>query len=493
MALAKFLRSLADRVDGPIARRRFEAARPTRIAGGFTANGSRESSRERVKADLRGLVMHSRYQARNNDYMKAYLKMVRRHIVGPNGIRLQAQSRDDNGQLDRGANKIIEDAWKDWGRFGECTVDGQYSWLGVQQISVSTAARDGTMFIREFIGPKYGKYGYQLQLLPIDFLDIDKNIDLGNGRRIVAGVELDKFDRPVAYHMFKHHPGDRMISTSAERLRLPSSEVFPVFVPDELGQGIGIPWAHTALRRLNMLRGYEEAALTAARAGASKMGFLEKTDADDLDPSEVQGLEHDESGNLIEEFEPGLIEELPYGYKFSEFNPGYPNGEMEPFMKVSLRGAAAGLGVSYSSLANDLEGANFSSLRSGLGEERDEWKTMQSWLTERLPNRVHSNWLRMALLTQLPLPVEKFDKFNQANWRPRGWPAVNPVQESNSNETDMKNNLRAPQDVVAERGDDLDEVYERIAEARELAEAHGLEFSQTSSQDLVASQASAEK
>jgi len=90
---------------------------------------------------------------------------------------------------------------------------------------------------------------------------------------------------------------------------------------------------------------------------------------------------------------------------------------------------------------------------------------------------VFSTWLRMALLTPelkpLPFKPEKFD----APWfRPRGWSSVNPVDDSKSAETDLRNGLRSPQAIVAERGDDLAEVYQEIAEAKALAEGLGLTF-----------------
>lgn len=460
-------------------KRTYEASRPSRIAAGFGVNGN-QSATDLIRWELRGLINHSRQQSQNNDYLKAYLAMVRRHIVGPQGIRLQAQARDIKGNLDQRDNATLEKGWADWGRYGNPSVCGQHSWLSLQNMAAETVARDGNMLFRLYRGPRFGTFGFQLQPLEIDHLDIDRNVSQRNGASVMMGIEFDEFKRPVAYHLAKEHPGEMLrAGLSREVVRVPAEDVIMMFRAERPGQVAGVPWSYTALRRLNMLRGYEEAAITAARVGASKMGFFQKPVGADAepDPENLDKMETTDTGHLVTEAEPGMFETLPDGYEYKEHNPAYPSGEIEPFMKVVLRGAAAGLGVSYASLANDLSNANFSSLRAGQNEERDEWRTLQTWMAESLHERVYRAWLPMALVTQaLPLPSSKLEKFSAVRWRPRGWSYVNPSDEANANQREMAAMLRAPQEIVAERGADLDETFELIAEAKKMAAGYGLEF-----------------
>lgn len=459
--------------------RQYEAAKVSRIAGGFQLTGAR-SVNEDVRWDLRGLVNHSRQQAQNNDYLKAYLAMVRRHIVGPQGIRMNAVARDPNGNLDKVANQMIQDAWVDWGRVGNPTIDGAHSWLSLQWLAAETVARDGNMIVRAYRGKGFGRYAYQVQPLEIDHLAFDSNRTANDGSVVRMGVEFDKFGRPVAYLLYRRHPGETSRESLArEVVRVPASDVVLLFRPERPGQVLGVPWSYTALRRLNMLRGYEEAAITAARVGAAKMGFYtQQKDEDHYRPdASLDQQESTATGHLIREVEPGLIEALPPGVDYKEHNPAYPSGEIEPFMKVVLRGAAAGLGVSYASLANDLSSANFSSLRAGQAEERDEWRTLQTWMAQGLHEKIAQSWLEMALLSgAIALPFAKIEKFRAFQWRPRGWAYVSPTDESNANQREMASMLRAPQEIVAERGADLDEVFEQMAEAKALAESYGLVF-----------------
>jgi lambda family phage portal protein len=458
--------------------RNYEAARPSRIAAGFDASGTQSAS-ELLRWQLRGLVNHSRQQAQNNDYLKAYFGMVRRHIVGPQGIRLQARARDQKGNLDKADNLLLETAWAEWGRMGSPTVCGQHSWLSLQALAAETVARDGNILFRKHRGLRHGKFGFRLEPLEIDHLDIERNVAQPNGTQIIMGIELDASQRPVAYHLLRNHPGELLRSgLSREVVRVPAEDVIMLFRAERPGQKAGAPWAYTALRRLNMLRGYEEAAITAARVGAAKMGFFQKTDdKEDLRPEDLDQVETTETGHLISEAEPGMFETLPVGYEYREHNPAYPSGEIEPFMKVVLRGAAAGLGVSYAALANDLSQANFSSMRAGQSEERDEWRTLQTWMAEGLHDKVYRDWLPSAIVAgALPLPMSRLDKFTEVRWRPRGWGYVNPSDEANANQREMAAMLRAPQEIVAERGADLEEIFEMMAEAKATAKEYGLDF-----------------
>lgn len=459
-----------------IVQRKYLAARPDRLASGFGLGVS--STAVELRDGLRGLVRHSRHMAQNDDYMRGFLRSCRRNIVGPTGIALQNNARDPSGSLDKNANGKIEESWGIWGRIGTPTVCGRHSWRDVENIVVTTLPRDGNVLIRLYRGAEFGPFGFQLQILDIDQLDIEKSQGgLAGGGYIEAGIEFTALDRPVAYHIANVHP--TAVNRGPRRIvRIPAEEIIHLYIPEEPGQAIGVPWAHTALRRMNLMHGYEEASLVNARAGAAKMGFFTREINDDIDPDKAKQL-YDDLGDKpkVAEVNAGELETLPAGYDFKPYDPKYPDGEMAPFMKQMLRGAASGLGVAYHTLANDIESTNFSSLHHGVSEERAEWRTLQNFTATHLHGMVFSAWLPMALLTnQIRLPFEKLSKFDAASWKPRGWKAINPIDETKATLSEIQAGLRSPQDAVAERGQDLEEVYEQIAEANQLAEAYGLTF-----------------
>jgi len=419
-----------------------------------------------LRRDLVALRSNSRRLAMNNDYMKSFLRMVRRNVIGPSGIVLQNRAKDDNGKLDKEANDLIEQKWADWGQRGTCTVCGQYSWLQVQWMVATLIARDGEVIVRKVRGFP-NKFGFAVQLFSADHLDETLNTELPGGGDIRMGVERDQWKRPVALHL-KVKASDRQY---ARHQRIPISEIEHLYVPEDFEQTRGLPWAHSAIRRLGMLGGYEEAALVAARAGAAKMGFFQQREgAGSYTPDET-----DEKGDFIDKAEPGSIEILPEGFEFKEFDPSYPNGEMPFFMKSVLRGAAAGLGVSYNGLANDLEGVNFSSIRAGLQDERDEWMVLQQFIIQGLVLPVFSAWLEQAMLKKaVPLPFSKIDKLMSPQWFPRRWKWVDPDKDSKTAERDISLGVQSRTRLAAEQGRDLREVYEELAAEEQLAKDLGV-------------------
>ncbi len=455
--------------------RRYKAARPDRISN-FPMSLNGHGISDDVRGGLRGLVSNSRHQSQNVDYLKAFYAHLRRNVIGRKGLQIKPQARFNSGELDTGANQKIKTAFEDWSKPGNCTVCGRWSFADVLRITVSSSARDGNGMLRMYSGPDYGPYGFQLQILDFLQLDIDLFKELGDGFYIRHGIEFSPLDRPVAYHFFKAPPN--RVGYRGERVRVPAAEIIHLFNPYDLSTTpVGVPWTHTALRRLHKLAEFEEAAVTNAQWGASKMGFFVKNaDPDDEPPAQRKG-ENGTAGDgdqneepEIDEIEAGLLETLPEGWDFKGFDPAFPNGDIGPFNKSMLRGAAAGLSVSYTSLANDLEGYSYSGLRAGLGEERDEWTILQDWVSNHLCGRVADRWLDMALLTRkLDLPFSKRDKYAAISWTPRGWQSVNPKDDAVANSTDLMNLLKSPQEICAARGTTFEAVLDDFKEAAAMA------------------------
>jgi lambda family phage portal protein len=449
--------------------RSYDAGIPDRLVNGWSLGGWLTSERDELAEALPGMIAHSRHLARRNDYMRAFLGLVSRNVIGPQGIRLQMDVREIDGRADGLANDLIEAAWSDWSRPQNCSVNGRLGWHRLQVEAARMAARDGAVLVRMYRGRKFGAAGLQLRLMPIEYLDLQRHQVSREGNTVHAGVEVDDLGRVAALHLHRQHPGARWIMAGGRRgevERVPADQVLILSRPEDPDGVLGAPWGASAFRRLNMMGDYESAALNAARYGARKIGFFEQMSEEGaLPPGEIE----------MEDQEAGEFEYLPPGTKVSTFDPAYPDGDMAPFMALMLRGAAAGLGVAYSSLANDLTGANFSSLRAGLGEERDEWRMLQSWMTDALCVPVFAAWLDMAMLTgAVPLPASKVAKFNRARWRARGWASVDPIKEAQANESDLALRLKSPFEIVAARGADLEEVYADIKRAADLAASHGL-------------------
>lgn len=421
-----------------------------------------------IQAGLRTLRARSREQAINNDYVQRFLSLTRSNVVGPNGIILQARAIDPSGDLDSLANTAIEEAWQKWGELGSPDVTGCLSWVECQNLFIETVAKDGEALAVIHNNFPENQFRLAVEFIDVECLDVDNNQDLKNGNVIRMGVELNKYRRPVAYHIQTTATTDSDYSYRGKSYRRISADrVIHRFLPRSVWQTRGFPWMASALMRMNMLNSYEEAELVAARIAASKMGFFESENG-----GRYEGEDVDDEGNIITDAEPGTFEQLPDGVKFNSWDPNHPTNAFGDFVKVILRGIASGLGVSYFSLANDLEGVNYSSGRLGSLEDREAWKALQNWTVDAFCKPVFNQWIKSALLTESikvagrPLKASKLEKFSRVSWQPRRWAWVDPQKDINAATTAIEHNIRSTSDVIREQGRDPEEVWQEITRER---------------------------
>lgn len=454
----------------------FEAADQNRLTADWSA--SPQTAEWLVRKYQRVLVARSREQAVNNDYARAFVRLCRQNIVGPQGIMLQAQSRDDNGKLDTLANEAIEAAWSKWSKRDNCDVAGVMSWRAIQAAAVQSAVKDGEFMLRKIYGKDAGPFGFALQVLDPQRCHPQFDVyDLPDGRFIRAGVEFNRYGRPVAYHFTAAKESDSFYNYSYAGLnyhRIDAEEIIHGFMPEMVGQKRGLPWMATGLFRLKQLTGFENAAIVNARIGASKMGVIQWKDGRGPDFDEDEQLAFDM------EAEPGTFPVLPEGAELKEWTPQYPSGEFAVFNKAMLRGIAAGFGVLYNTLANDLEGVNFSSIRQGTLDEREHWKELQEWLIESLVQPVFDAWLPRALLgghitvKGRPLKPERIDRYSAVSWQPRRWAWIDPSADVNASIAAKNSLLQSPGQIIREGGRDPSEVWREISSDIEQMKAAGI-------------------
>ncbi len=448
-------------------KRSFTAASSSRLTLDWITSAL--SSDGEMQGKLSTLRDRSRDLERNNEWVKGFLRSLENNTLGERGISLQVRSKEFSGKLDEVANSKIESAWKRWGKVGSCEVSGKHSWCDVQRLALRSVGRDGEVIIRLIRESS----GLQLQILEADLLDETYNARTDNGNEIRFGIEFDQYRKPVAYYLLGNHPGDTQFNSDfKKRVRVPADEIIHLFRTERPGQSRGTPWLVSSMNRLKMLDGYAEAELVAARTGAAKMGFFTQ-DTPDGWTGEV-----DDDGNLPVDASPGTIETLPAGVDFKSWDANHPNSGYGDFVKSCLRGVATSLGISYNSLSNDLEGVNYSSIRAGLIEEREVWKSIQRFLIDHMLERIFEAWLEIELMSgRLGLPFEKFFKFNVPEFRGRRWAWVDPKKDMEAAVIAMENKITPLRDIIADSGGDVYEVLQKFKEDEELAASLGLSLS----------------
>lgn len=405
------------------------------------------------------LRARSREMVRSNPYGKRFIASMKSNVAGHSGVVLQAQTtifRAGQGEtLDDAANQAIESAFADWAKsYADFTQ--RNTWVDLQNLAISCAAQDGEFIFRKH---RTGPYGLQLECIDPETLDITQNKKTRQGV-IRLGVEYDRSSRPIRYH-FKR-PDEYGNYNTGEEYSLDASEVIHGFISEWPDQSRGIPWMHASLERSKHLDKYEEAAIVKARSTAATMAVLRNSVTGD---EEYEGDEEYGSATL-DQYEPGTIKDIG-DKEVTQLDSDYPHQMYADFVKAQLQGIASGLGISYHTISNDLEGVNYSSIRAGVLEDREIFKGLQNWFIRSLIQPVYESWLQMALsrgairIGDRPLnrPIQDYMK---VHFQPKRWAWVDPQKDGFANELALKHRLKSYSQLMREQGDDPETVWREI-------------------------------
>ena len=428
-----------------------------------------------ISRHQRRLVAQSREIILNNDYGRSFMRMMIQNVVGQNGIRFQAAARGKDNTLDTEVNEAVERAWAEWGSEQLCDVAQQEDFVGLQQDIITSLCTDGEFFVRMHTDTS-SKYRLRLEVLDAQRCSPVETRAFQNNKAEVLynGILFDGMSgKPVVY-LFGEENNDNYYDDSSHRYdRIQANEIFHGFIKERIGQKRGLPPIHTALSRTNNLNLYEDAALLSAKVGASKAGFL--TWNNDSAPPSVEELE----GEII--MDPTTLTELPPGLGIDTWDPAYPHEQYETFVRSMLRAISTGMGVSYHDLANDLTDVNYSSIRQGALDVRENWKVLQQWFIRKFHNPLYRIWLPLQLRhgtiktrSGRTLTLTDLENCLEVIWTGRRWDWIDPKSEAIANVERIRHLLASPSQVIRELGGDPQEVWSQIAEDIRAMENAGI-------------------
>ena len=460
--------------------RMYAAAKVSRLTTGW--NASNTSADTELSSSLRTMRARSRALIRDAAYAKRAKIIVVNNVVGW-GIGMQAQIKAGRGELNTRINDAIEAAWKKWAEADSCHTGGKLHFSDFERAAISQIFEAGEVFIRKHYRP-FGNSSvpFALELIEAERLADDfQPSAVQPDARVRMGIEADRFHRPVAYWIRELHPGElHLTAEQTDRLeRVPADQIIHLHLVERWPQTRGEPWLHAAARRLNDMDGYSEAEIVGARAAASYMGFIES-------PESSSGLVSEEmaDGSRQTELEPGIIDRLLPGEKFNFANPNRPNSQFDPFMRMMLREAAAGVGTSYESLSRDYSQSNYSSSRLALLDDRDLWRVLQLWFIRAFRAQIHREWLQQAVLTRtIPeIGIEAYaaspEKYEAVRFKPRGWSWIDPTKEVEAYKEAVRGGFITVSEVIALTGGgrDIEDVLNERADELKMMKAKGLKF-----------------
>lgn len=494
---------LRDRVLQRLGLQRMPARQPRRLVAFGGASTSRhfrdwlpwtESPDGETKHILRFVRARARQLARDDPHAAGFLTAVSDNVVGPDGRQLQAKVKTATGKLVEPTNRAIERAWRTWGYPETASADGMDSWVDIQRLRIEAIARDGECLIQRLRGFD-NSFGYALRFIDPDLLDETYNVPAAPGRNeIRMGIEIDQWNRPVAYHVWNRYASDQS-GTPRERVVIPARDIIHSFLRYRPNQLRGITWFAPVLTRLYRLDRYEQFSLEAAGVAAAKMGFIKNTQLAAIEAFDwSEELSADENGKKPEpkymDVEAGLIAELLPGQEFEAFDPTQPSTTHEMFTGVVLRGIARGLNVSTLTLTGNAKEFNFSSMRGALIPERDHWRALQQFEITHFDRVVYADWLPMALVSgALRLDSRLASNYQDVVFKGRGWQHVQPREEIEAIERRLKLGLTSRQREAAAIGADYEELIEEQEHEQEFADEHGVDVSGSDAPAAAASAA----
>jgi lambda family phage portal protein len=465
--------------------RMYAGARATRTTGGFGSGGNTSADAE-LESSLPQLRARSRQLMRDAPYAKRARTIVVNNVVGA-GVGLQGQVKTTRNELNARVNDGIEAAWNDWACAEYCHTGGALHFADLERTAMSEVFTAGEVLIR--LHPRaFGDSSVPLALEIIEAERLAENYastvaSAAPGNEMRMGVEVDEFQRPVAYWIRERHPGDRARGTAqTDRLvRVPADQIIHLRIVDRWPQTRGEPWLHAVLQKLNNMDQYTDSELVAARMASNYFATIESPEADPL-PGEKQA-----DGTKELNLEPGVIDQLSPGDTLHFHTPNRPNPALDPFMRYMLREFAAGANVSYESVSRDYSQSNYSSSRLALLDDRDLWRVLQQWWIRSFRERLHEVWIRQAVyagaIPEVPLAQYALrpKAYLPVRWKLRGWSWIDPTKEVDAYKEAVKAGFITVSQVITQTGGGVD-IEDVIAERKEelaMLEAAGIEVDTT--------------
>lgn len=472
----KLTRSALRLVGAKEEKRTYAAAKVSRLTSDWLESNA--SANQEIKMSQRTLRARARQLARDDDYVKGWLDKLVTNVVGQKGIKLEPNAKDESGTKIKTLNDPIRAAWSKWSKKQYASISGTDTFREIVALALRTTAVDGECVIQTIFDSS-NPFKFSLHMIDSDWLDEDYNDpQLSNGNRVIMSVEVDQFNKPVAYHFtaprwnnvsIPDYPGN-LGSKGIDRKRVPAEQIIHLFKKSRPGQVRGVTWMHAAMRRLNMLDGYEEAELVGQRVAASVTAYA-------IPPTGEGFVGSDTPDNIEQEFAAGMLQSLPPGYTLHTVDSKRPGNTYAAYVKQVLRAIAGSLNISYNSFANDLEATSYSSIRAGSIEERDMYRCDQEWLAENLCQAVYERWLEWNVDSpELKIPFSELEQVSSPVWRGRGFDWVDPSKDTKADIEANNAGLKTKTEILAERGRDYEEVMQELAHEKEIESGLGLSF-----------------
>lgn len=334
-----------------------------------------------------------------------------------------------------------------WSESPDCDVTRTQTFFGLQSLVFRSSLESGDVFaLLPSVRRQASPYSLALQVIEADRVC---NPGLAaDSPTVAAGVELDEYGAPVAYHICRGHPGSLLRRSKLEWDPVPAfgrsgrRNVLHLFDRRRPGQTRGVPILAPVIEPLKQLQRYSDAELQAAVISGMFAVFVK------MDPEAFQSMFTDENqsqylqaaknwdgtvnGGGLEGA--GKAVNLLPGESIDTTNPGRPNEKFDPFVQAILRQIGVGLEIPFEVLIKHYT-ASYSAARAALLEAWRVFRGRRDWLATNFCQPIYEAWLEEAVaLGRVTAPGFFADPairhaWSRATWIGDGPGSIDPVKE----------------------------------------------------------------
>ncbi len=402
-----------------------------------------------------------RYLVDNNPIVAGARGVIRHNVVGT-GIRLQPDTGDP--ELDQRV-----DTW--WRRLCEGVDVGREQTLGESQAQFfdEIFAAGEVLVYYPIATDGRGKDRPAIELVDAERVPLSGTIRVADGHRMRQGVEFDAQGRRVAYYVLTDHPNDDATAFAGYGLRnakrIDAGDARLAFVSRRVGQIRGVPPVATVVGTVRLEDAFQEAYLLLARAAACVALFFKNGAKSD---APLMGADHESpvidaaTGDPLEVLEPGMMGLLPKDVEPELMSANLPPPSFEMTTRIMLRRIAAGLSISYAALARDYSEATFSATRAEQLEDRKAYRPLQELVFHQHTRPFYRRALAWAVASgeivlgsaQRARMLADPERFYQCRPVFPGWEWVNPHQEAQAAEVELRTRMVSLPTLAASKGRD---------------------------------------
>jgi lambda family phage portal protein len=268
----------------------------------------------------------------------------------------------------------------------------------------------------------------------------------------------------VAYWLLPEHPGSALGMGSISSQRVPASSVLHVFKGRRPGQLRGASWFSPVLLRFKDFDEFEDATLMKQKVAACLAVIT--SDIDGSAPA--LGVADRTQSPEIDLLEPGAILNVPPGRNVEVVQPPTVR-EYGDYVATSLRGIAAGLGVTYEDLTGDYTDLPFSAARMS---RLRHWARVEDWRWRLLIPQFCGpvwGWAMQAAVVSGQVSEEP-----PAKWTAPPMAMIEPDKEGLAHMRNIRAGITTLSEVIRERGYDPLELLEEMAADNDTLDRLGL-------------------